>query len=74
MRYRKLLAILLPFALFAGPEVSWAKHSGQSNPKQSHSKSQAGKTEHVQGYTTKKGKKVKAYNRHPAGTAPNNKR
>jgi hypothetical protein len=34
------------------------------------SSSDAGKTEHVSGYTTKKGTEVHSYDRHPAGTAP----
>src|SRR5579864_1674331 len=72
MRHR--LSCILAFVLLLCAPVSLlarsSKHSSSGHPSRHHSKSSAGKTEHVSGYRTKSGKYVAPYHRHQAHTAP----
>jgi hypothetical protein len=69
---RVVLALLLlcsfSFALGTSKRSYHSSTSYSSRPRKS--KSSAGKTEHVSGYTRKDGRYVHGYDRHSAGTAP----
>lgn len=71
---RQRLSCALAFVLLLCAPVSLlarsSKHSSSHHSSTHRSKSSTGKSEHVSGYTTKSGKYVAPYYRHPAYTAP----
>jgi hypothetical protein len=75
---RNRLSLLLPFLALLVPVSMAARSSYSSHYGYSHSSGASSshhssrKTEHVSGYTTKTGKHVAPYDRHPASTAPHN--
>jgi len=64
---RRWVSFFLLLSALAAPSSVFARRHGNSSD-------EAGKTEHVRSYKTKKGKAVKAYKRHPKGTAHHHKR
>lgn len=65
--FRRAVLFVLLVSILAVPSSALAKRHRRSSE-------ESGKTEQVRAYKTKKGKRVKAYKRHPSGSAPHHKK